>query len=385
MTLQMSKTILFDGRFLSLENAGLGRYSSELFKNLLEVTDEKKIKYLLLVLPGAKFDSELKESIKNNPELVDVIEFDAKHYSLSEQTQLRRFLNEINPDLVHFTNLNHPVLYKGRFVVTIHDLTLYKFSERANFARKMAYNFVINRAARNSQRIFAVSEYAKRQLAEKFSLNIGKIVVTYNGIDEKFKKITSPKALERASKYKLNRPYFLYVGQWRIHKNLLILVHAFQKVLERGYQDKIELVFAGKVDPKYPQLLGEVKKSGLQSNVRFIGFVDDEDLPAIYNNAICFVFPSLSEGFGLPALEAQKCAVPVISSDATSLPEVLADGALFFDPYDIGDLVSKMLLVLKDDKKREGLIVKGLENAKKFTWLGTAKKTLEVYENLLYK
>lgn len=378
------KTILFDGRFLSLENAGLGRYSSQLFMHLLEVADEN-FKYILLVLPGTKFSPELKEAIKNHPALVDVIEFDAKHYSVFEQTKLRKLLNEIKPDLVHFTNLNHPVLYKGKFVVTIHDLTLFQFSERAGLIKKAAYNFVINRAARNSARILTVSEFAKKELIEKFKLNSNKVVVTYNGIDNNFKKITSPKALERALKYKLDKPYFLYVGQWRSHKNLISLARAFRYVLDEGYKGKIELVFAGKIDPKYPELIDIIKELSLLNDVKFTGFVDDEDLPVIYNNSFCFVFPSLSEGFGLPALEAQACGVPVISSNTTSLPEVLGDGALYINPLSVSDLKSKMLEIIKNDRLRESLIVKGLENVKRFSWTQTAEKTLEVYRELLYK
>lgn len=378
------KTILFDGRFLALSNAGLGRYSSEVLKNLLAISGEE-FKFIILVMPGTKFEPALKEAIGKKESLVEVIEFDAKHYSLREQTALRKLLNEIKPDLVHFTNLNHPVMYKGKFIVTIHDLTLFDYAERAGSFKKFAYSYVIKKAAQNSQKILTVSEFAKKQMVKKFSLNSSKVVVTYNGIDEKFKKITNPRTLQKASEYKLNKPYYLYVGQWRSHKNLIVLVQAFAELMRKGLKGKVELVFAGKVDKKYPELTAEVEKLGLEKDVRFTGFIEDEDLPIIYNSALAFVFPSLSEGFGLPALEAQACATPVISSDRTSLPEVLGDGAVYFNALSVQDLTKKMISVLQDEKLREGLIDKGLLNAKRFTWKQTAEKTLEVYREILYK
>ena len=368
-----------------MSNAGLGRYSSELIKHLLIQNDDKLFRYILLVMPGTQFSEDLKEVIAKHESAIEVIEFDAKHYSLNEQTKLHKFLEELNLDLVHFTNLNHPVLYQGKFIVTIHDLTLFQFSERASLTKKLAYNYVIQKAARNSKKILTVSEFAKGELIKKFSLPENKVVVTYNGIDEKFKKITNPKTLEKSEKYGLLKPYYLYVGQWRSHKNLLNLVEAFSNLTNKGLKGKVELVFAGKIDKKYPELPALVTKLNLTGDVRFTGFVDDDDLPAIYNNALAFVFPSFSEGFGLPALEAQASGTPVISSDSTSLPEVLGDGAVFFDPDNVAELTKRMIEVLQDEKLRDKLISAGLVNAKRFTWQATAEKTLEVYRELLYK
>src|SRR5690606_25412532 len=123
----------------------------------------------------------------------------------------------------------------------IHDLTLFQYSERAGFGKKLAYNFVINKAAQNSKKIFTVSEYAKKELIKKFSLPVNKVVVTYNGIDPNFKKITNPTTLQKTEKYGLLKPYYLYVGQWRSHKNLLALVQAFSRLVKKGLRGKVEL------------------------------------------------------------------------------------------------------------------------------------------------
>ena len=368
---------------MSLSHAGIGRYSCELLKEVLPQLKESE-RMIILIKPGAKFDDDLSEAIKNRPD-TEVIETNINHYSLKEQTELLKLLNSIKPDLVHFPHFNHPILYKGKFVVTIHDLTLSHFAERSNVLKTLIYNKVISSAARNSKKIFTVSEFVKSEMVKKLKLPSGKVVVTHNGIDEKFKKITNPRVLQKAEKYNLNKPYYLYVGQWRSHKNLLILVEAFSSLVKKGLKNKVELVFTGKIDSKYPQLKSLVKKLSLEKDVRFTGFISDEDLPIIYNNALAFVFPSLSEGFGLPALEAQACGTPVISSDKTSMPEVLSDGALYFDGKNQKQLEKKMIDVLEKEKLRDELIAKGLENTKKFSWKQTASKSLEVYRELLYK
>lgn len=379
------KTILLDGRFLSLSHAGIGRYSSELFRNIL--LQDKKNKYILLISPKTQFDPALSMVIKKSERPIEIVEFEAKHYSLREQSALLKLLNDIKPDLVHFPHFTHPILYKGKFIVTIHDLTLSKYAERSNPIKNLAYKMVISKAAKNSSMIITDSEYTKREITKQFQLPSSRIAVTYLGIDEKFQKITNPKSLEKAANYGLLKPYILYVGQWRSHKNLLRLVEAFKILLENNKElaGKMELVFAGRVDPKYPELPQLIKKLKLQSDVRFTDFVKDEDLPIIYNDALVFAFPSLSEGFGLPALEAQACGVPVMSSDKTCMPEILGRGAIYCNALDINDIAKKLEKVISNQDLRKELIKEGFLNSKKFSWEDAAQKTLEVYSSLLYK
>jgi len=380
----MDKKILFDGRFLSLAHAGIGRYSCELLKELLPL--DKKQKYILTVIPGTKIERDLAQALNERDNPVEIIEISARHYSLAEQTKYLKLLNELKPDLVHFPHFNHPILYKGKFVVTIHDLTLSQYAERGTALKRKAYHYVIAHAAKMAAKVLTVSDHVRRDLIANFNLSTNKIITTHNGIDAKFKKITNPKTLKKVEKYKLFKPYILSVGQWRGHKNLLRLVEAFgeiQKLPE--FKDKIELVFGGRFDPKYPELPQKVAELNLQKVVKFIGFVEDEDLPLIYNNAKAFVFPSFSEGFGLPGLEAQACGVPVVSSNRTSLPEILGKGALYFNPESVRDMARKILQILTDEKLRRELIKTGEENARRFSWKRTAQKTLEVYRGILYK
>jgi len=376
--------ILFDGRFLSLSHAGIGRYSCEILKNLLPL--DPKQKFIVLLMRGSKLDKALSAAMFERDNPVEIIEVDERHYSLGEQTTFLRLLNGLKPDLVHFPHFNHPIFYRGKFVVTIHDLTLSEYAERGGFYKRRLYKYVIARAARNSQRVLTVSEYVKKILSKEFDLEAGKVVVTYNGIDGIFKKVTSPQALKKAEKYGLKKPYILSVGQWRAHKNLLRLVDAYELIQkEPEWQGKIDLVFAGKVDSKYPQLRRRVQELGLTGSAKFIGFVEDADLPIIYNNAAVFVFPSFSEGFGLPGLEAQACGVPTVASERSCLPEILGEGALYFNPENSKEMAKKIKTVLEDKKIRESLVSKGEQNTKRFSWRDSAQKTLEVYREILYK
>lgn len=380
----MDKKILFDGRFLSLAHAGIGRYSCELLKELLPL--DPKQKYILTVIPGTKIEKDLARALNERDNPVEIIEIGATHYSLAEQTRYLKLLNELKPELVHFPHFNHPILYKGKFVVTIHDLTLSQYAERGNSLKRKAYHYVISHAAKTAAKVLTVSDFVRRDLISNFNLPPNKVITTHNGIDAKFKKITNPKTLKKVEKYKLFKPYILSVGQWRGHKNLLRLVEAFGEVQKLPeWKGKIELVFGGRVDPKYPELPKKVVQLNLQKVVKFTGFIEDEDLPIIYNNATVFVFPSLSEGFGLPGLEAQACGTPVVSSNRTSLPEIFANAALYFNPENTRDMTRKILEVLTDEKLRRELISAGEENAKRFSWKQTAQKTLEVYREILYK
>lgn len=384
MNKTQNKVILFDGRFLSLSHAGLGRYTLELLKALLPL--DKAQKYILVVSPKTKFERDLADALYERENPVEIVEVDAPHYSFAEQYRFLRKILQLKPDLVHFPHFNHPILYKDQFVVTIHDLTLSQYAERGGVAKRAVYQKVIAHAVQKSRAIIVDSDFVKSEIVRDFSVVKSKIATIHIGVDEKFKKITNPLVLKRVEKYGLKNPYILSVGQWREHKNLIRLVEAFAKIKgSRGSKEKLDLVFVGREDSKYPKLREKIVELGLKNNVKFTGFVSDEDLPIIYNNAKVFAMPSLSEGFGLPGIEAQACGVPVASSNKTCLPEVYGNGAIYFDPENITDMAQKIKEVLLDNKLSSRLIRDAQENAKKFTWGTAAKKTLEVYREILYK
>jgi glycosyltransferase involved in cell wall biosynthesis len=316
---------------------------------------------------------------------VEIIETSASHYSLKEQTSLLGLIKKVGPDLTHFPHFNHPIFYNGRFVVTIHDLTLGQYAERGSVIKRQIYKNVINHAAKSSQKILTVSNFVRDEIIREFDLPAEKVVTTYNAIDKRFSRSDKSTIEATLTKYRIQKPYVLSVGQWRSHKNLLRLVDAFAMLKKDPKFDDLKLVFVGREDPKYPQLPDYIKQENLTESVKFTGFVADDDLPAIYSGAGVFCFSSLSEGFGLPGLEAQACGTPVASSDRTCMPEIYADGAIYFNPENTKDICEKLSLVLSDPSLAKKLIDLGIKNASRFTWEITAKKTLEVYREILYK
>lgn len=378
------KKIAIDARFLATHHGGLARYSRELIKSL--VSQETGVSWVVIARDDEEFPEDLKQAIENAKDHVEVVGTSIVHYTTQEQTEFLGLLNEIGADLVHFTNFNHPVRYKKPFVVTVHDLTLGQFSPETSWLKKKLYDYVIKRACEKSKLVLTVSEFSKKAIARAYNITPSKIAVTYNGIDHKrFVPISNMRHLKQIAKhYKIDGQFVLYVGQWADHKNLPRLLEAFKKVNnEVEHKDKYQLVIVGKPRQYYEGLKNKVKELGLQKRIVLPGFVEDDDLPSLYNAARLFAFPSLMEGFGIPPLEAMACGIPVISSDATSLPEVLGKAARYFNPENVEDITKALIDGLTNAKLREELVAKGLKQANQYNWDKTAQDTLEGYAKVL--
>ncbi|MCX6800330.1 MAG: glycosyltransferase family 1 protein, partial [Candidatus Falkowbacteria bacterium] len=215
-------------------------------------------------------------------------------------------------------------------------------------------------------------------------ISADKIVLSYEGV-------TSLKAGEKSIKdfsdekilmcYNIKHPYLLYVGNAYPHKNLETLLNVFKQLVDNRYQ-KISLVLIGKEDYFYKKIKEHAQKIRLTNDqVVFPGYVSDNELASFYKNALSYVFPSLYEGFGLPPLEAMSMGCPVLSSSLTSMPEVLEDAALFFDPQDEKDFLKKMNIIIIDDQLRKSLVIKGLALIKKYSWDKCAMITYDSYIN----
>ncbi len=381
----IGKKIVIDARFLATHHGGLARYSKELIKSLIQM--ETGINWVIIARDDEDFPEDLKDVIGAAGKSVEVIGTSIAHYSLQEQTEFLKMLNEIDADLVHFTNFNHPVRYKKPFVVTVHDLTLGQFaSKEESWVKKKVYNYVIKRVSEQSKLVFTVSEFSKKMIAKTYNINPQKITVTYNGIDhERFYPISNTRKLKQLARdYKIEKQYILYVGQWADHKNLPRLLEAFKKVdSAREHNGLYQLVIVGRPRQYFDAIKNKVAELKLEKAVVLPGFVDDCDLPALYNGARLFAFPSLMEGFGIPPLEAMACGVPVVSSDATSLPEVLEKAALYFDPENVDAIADALVKGLTDAALREQLVAKGLKQVQKYSWDKTAKETLEGYDKAI--
>lgn len=358
--------IVIDGRMLGW--TGVGRYTYELLKNL-EALDQAN-QYLVLV--------QSQDMGRWNPQAANfkAVVSDIPPYSLAEQIKLPAVLQKLNPDLVHFPAPNIPVAYTGKHVTTVHDLTLVDYQNiRGSWLmyqiKYWAFRLVVWRAIKSSEKVITDTAFVKKQIEQRYRRHDQDVLAIHLGSAE-FNTAGDSEPPVKA-------PYILYVGNAYPFKNLDALVGAFALAVKKVPSLKLALV--GPSDTFYDQLTDRVRKQGLSEAVVFLGRVKDEQLTALYKNASLYVFPSLSEGFGLPGLEAMSHGLPVLAANASCLPEIYGGAAVYFDPRDINDLASKITDLLSHPKKLDELRQAGYEQAKKYSWRQMAEETLLAYNS----
>jgi glycosyltransferase involved in cell wall biosynthesis len=302
-----------------------------------------------------------------------------KEFSFGEQFGFAWQLKKLKPGLVHFGMIQQPLLYGGRKISTFHDLTSVRYrnpnkSALVYWLKVVPYIAVIWVASRTNKLLITPTEYVQEDVARFAKISTDKIIVTLEAADE-FKGAASPVMSL------VGKEFLLYVGRPQPHKNLGRLIEAF--ALLKNKHPNLLLVLAGKRDPIHEAHLAKAKKLGVDNSVVFTGFVSDNELKWLYQQCRAYVFPSLSEGFGLPALEAMMHGAPVVSSNATCLPEVCGDAAKYFNPKNVKDIADSIDLVLSDPDLRKKLTTKGYRRAKQFSWRQMAEKTLDAYEQAL--
>jgi glycosyltransferase involved in cell wall biosynthesis len=274
-------------------------------------------------------------------------------------------------------------------VLTVHDLTFLRDPSSAQPQLLKFLTRVVRQSALRATHIVADSYATARDLQELYGLPAERITTIHSGVDTRFnpQPQTSQEPAQLRQKYALGLgPYILTVGTLQRRKNHLTLVRAFGELLRNAsVPDGVQLVIAGGKGWLYDDVLAEVQALNLQRQVRFIGFVDEADLPALYRAAAVFAFPSLYEGFGIPPLEAMASGVPVVASNASSLPEVVGDVGLTVDPLDVHALASALSCALTDAGWRDRAIERGLQRAGQFTWRHAAEQLLDVYERVMDK
>ena len=301
-----------------------------------------------------------------------------KEFSFDEQLGLLGQIKDLKPDLVHFGMVQQPIGYRGKVVTTMQDLTTIRFRNPSKnqlvFRLKQAvYKGVNKYVARKSAAIITISEFVKQDLVQYTHAAPDKISVTYESAD------AIPDAAQPVDGLSGTR-FIMYVGRPLPHKNLGRLIDAYA-LLKLDHPD-LQLVLAGKTDPLYEAHYDEVLNKQI-NGVVFTGFVSEGQLRWLYENCQAYVFPSLSEGFGLPGLEAIIHGAPVVCSNATCLPEVYGDGAHYFDPLSIPDMSRAIAEVLDDSELRAALVGRGKIQVTKYSWLRMAQQTLAVYNDVL--
>lgn len=358
--------IAIDARII---NSSTGRYVERLIHYLQEIDTQNQ--YTILV-PTKDIDF-FKPTNKN----FTVKTVDFANYSLAEQTKFKTFLDELKPDLVHFCMPQQPIFYKGAHVTTVHDLNLFKtYNSDKNWlmyhVKQLVGRFVFKYVGKTSRHIIAISQFIKDEYRAFAHIPPEKISVTYEAADVFIDKLTP---YEHPFKQ-----FIMYVGQQSDYKNIKRLGDAHQQLL--ATHPDLGLILVGRKNAAAKKTEKYFIKKGYKS-ILFTDFIEDAQRDWLYTQAAAYVFPSLMEGFGLPALEAMGYGAPVASSNATCLPEIYESAAHYFTPTDTNDMARAINDILTDQKLREALIKKGYEQVKKYSWKRMAAQTHSIYMNVL--
>ena len=299
-----------------------------------------------------------------------------------EQIMLPKLVKRYKIDLLHSLHYTSPFLLACASVVTIHDLTFFLFPELHKLSKRLFFPSVIRASARKADALITVSENTRQDSIRLLHVPEEKIFAVQLGVDEIFHPIKD-NGLRRKiyQQYQLPEKFILYVGLVEPRKNLPLLIRSFRTLVEEGFSHR--LVIAGRLGWMYQEVFKQIETLGLEDRIKFTGYVPRQNLPIVYNLAELFVYPTLYEGFGLPVLEAMACGTPVVTSNISSLPEIVGNAGILVTPGEESALAEAMVKVLSDPKMQENLAEKGIRRSKNFSWKRTAKETLQVYQHVL--
>lgn len=259
-----------------------------------------------------------------------------------------------------------PVFYKNKICV-VHDIAYERFPQTFNWKFRLFYKFLIPKILKNSRKIMTVSKFSRNEISQLYGIQSDRIDIVYNSVNATFKNIRT----ENKEKY------ILAVSSLHYQKNF----HSLIEALDGLGDENIKLFLVGEINKNFTNLnlLEKIKNN---TNIIFTGRINDKELARLYSSAVCFVFPSFYEGFGIPPLEAQSCGCPVVCSNAASLPEIYGDSVVYFNPHDVEDMRNKIQTVLSDENLQNELRIKGFENIKRFSWERSAQQIIEIMESL---
>jgi glycosyltransferase involved in cell wall biosynthesis len=269
-------------------------------------------------------------------------------------------------------------------VVSIHDLSFEHLPHTFHRRSRTQLRLTVRHSARRAAKILTLSEHTRRDVIETYGIDPSRIAAIPLAAPRHFYPVQDDRELQRVRhNYGIAGPYILSVGSIQPRKNLARLVNAYASLRGKfAPSDVPKLVLVGKCAWLYDETLRALEQMGVTESVILTGYVPEADLPALYSGAVCFVYPSYFEGFGLPPLEAMKCGAPVIVGNQTSLPEVVGDAALTVDPFDVSSIAAAIERLINDLNLRRELSVKGQKRAEMFDWRETARRTLEIYRQV---
>jgi len=362
------------------ETAGIARHVRELVAALLEIDQVNE--YILI------FTSDVKGGVSSTlPQKLAIRRLPFSQWGarmmwhrMSLPLPLEFFTGHL--DVFHSPDFLLPPLRHAQGVVTIHDLSYIIYAQYTRPTIAKYFDKAVRRSVERARLVIADSNSTKRDLGKLLAISEGKIEVIYSGVSVRFVPVRDRDRLfDVQRRYSIDRPFILSIGEIQPRKNLQRLIAAYS-ILRQDAMLTHQLLLVGKEHWLSEDLFRQVEGLDIKRDIRFLGYVPDEDLPALISLADVFAFPSLYEGFGLPPLEAMACGCPVVTSNTSSLPEVVGNAGIMVNPYDTDSLARAIGQVLTSSELRDNMIRKGLEQAKKFSWEKTAKQTLEVYNKV---
>lgn len=269
-------------------------------------------------------------------------------------------------------------------VVSIHDLSFEHLPHTFHRRSRTQLRLTVRHSAKRAAKILTLSEHTRRDVIDTYGIDPARITAIPLAAPRHYSPVEDDRELQRVRHtYGIDGPYILSVGSIQPRKNLARLINAYASLRGKYAEAELpKLVLVGKRAWLYDETMRALAQTGLTASVILTGYVPESDLPALYSGALCFIYPSYFEGFGLPPLEAMKCGTPVIVGNRTSLPEVVGDAGLTVDPYDVSGIAAAIESLLKDSDLRRELSVKGRSRAETFDWRETARRTLRIYEQV---
>ncbi|HVS62569.1 MAG TPA: glycosyltransferase family 1 protein [Thermoanaerobaculia bacterium] len=370
----MPPTIAIDAR--KLRDFGIGTYVRGLVRHLAAL--DRTTRYVLLVRPEDRGALQgLPANFTESPE-------PARVYSVREAFTVASHLRRLHADLYHATHYTVPLWPPCPVVVTVHDVIHLRFPELLPSRRALHYaRFMLRRATRRSRRVIAVSHATQDDLVEMVGADPARLRVIHNGVDEVFsQRLGREEISRRLAAHGVGPPYLLFVGNPKAHKNLERLLEGYARARRLLTEPPPPLVIAG-ARAGGGSLRAKAEELGVGGSLVIAGWIPEEDLPALYQGATLFVYPSLYEGFGLPVLEAMASGTAVVTSRGSALLEVAGDSAELVDPWEPDDLARGIACCLGDEPRRRQLEERGRQRAAQFGWDRVAAATLEVYREAL--
>lgn len=364
-----------DVRTMSEKGSGIGRVEIEIVKRLIIKLPEDK--WEIHLFPGK--ETEINFAIRSN---VFVHDYLRKHNSTAKRSlwfsPYYAMKNKI--DIFHSLDFLGPAWKRNfKLVQTIHDIIPLIFHKEASYKSLFMCKYIMPFMFKSDDVIITPSENTKKDLIKYYKIKDSKIkVINLAGRDEFKQQISEERINDVKKKYNIEKKYFIFTGTLEPKKNVVRTGKAFLKI-QSEYRDYC-MVFAGARGWRVDELFEMAKGN---NDFIFTGFIPDDDLICLVKGAFCFVFPSIYEGFGLPVLDAFNAGVPLITSNAASIPEMAGDAAILVDPYNINEIADAMKVIIKDAQKREELILKGKKQAEKFTWDKTTDEIIKAYEALI--